>query len=256
MVGASFSAPIAAMSTTNAVLPYPDFIAVIDDVLPPAFCDALIQQFEASDKRIAGRTGHGVDTSKKRSTDITLNLHEEWQPSLQQLLSHTYPPLRDYLLNLRFPLIGAMSPTIRDPDNGQPVTLNLDNWDRLVPPVADGLIGQLYRYGNLNVQKYNAGEGGYFHWHSEIYPQDQACEPLHRVLLFMFYLNDVSEGGETEFYYQQRKIAPKRGRMVIAPAGFTHTHRGNMPVSNDKYIATSWVMFQRAEHVYAQPKSS
>ncbi len=241
------------MSRQSAVLPFDDFIAVIDNVLPAAFCQQLIEQFDTSDKRFDGRTGHGVDTSKKRSTDITMNLHSEWQPPLQQLLDYTYPPLKDYLLRLRFPLIGAVSPSVADPATGKPTTLTLDNWDALGMPVADALLSQLYRYGNVNLQKYNAGQGGYFHWHSEIYPQDEQCEPLHRVLLFMFYLNDVSEGGETEFYYQQRKIAPKRGRMVIAPAGFTHTHRGNTPVSSDKYIATSWVMYQRAEQIYRKP---
>lgn len=39
--------------------------------------------------------------------------------------------------------------------------------------------------------------------------------------------------------------------MVIAPAGFTHSHRGNIPLSSDKFIATSWIMFNRAEHLYA-----
>lgn len=38
--------------------------------------------------------------------------------------------------------------------------------------------------------------------------------------------------------------------MVIAPAGFTHTHRGLVPRSNDKYILTSWVLFNRAEKLY------
>jgi hypothetical protein len=64
-------------------------------------------------------------------------------------------------------------------------------------------------------------------------------------------LNDVEEGGETEFYYQDKKIKPKAGRMVIAPSGFTHTHRGNVPTSNDKYILTSWVLFNPAEHIFA-----
>ena len=68
---------------------------------------------------------------------------------------------------------------------------------------------------------------------------------------FLIYLNEEFEGGETEFYYQQRKISPKKGTMVIAPAGFTHSHRGNKPVSGDKYIATSWIMFNRAEQLYA-----
>ena len=231
-----------------------DFIAVYDDVLPPAFCERLIAEFESSPKRVPGRTGNGVDATKKNSTDLTMNLHPEWQEPLKLLLDAGFPPLREYICRLRFPLIGAVSPTVSDPQTGKAETLSLENWDRLGAPVADSLIGSLYRYGNMNLQKYEAGKGGYFHWHSEIYPQDQYCEPLHRVLFFMFYLNDVADGGETEFYYQEKKIVPKRGRMVIAPAGFTHTHRGNVPVSNDKYIATSWVLFHRAEHLYAPQK--
>ena len=35
--------------------------------------------------------------------------------------------------------------------------------------------------------------------------------------------------------------------MLIAPTAFTHTHRGNMPKRGDKYIATSWILFQRSE---------
>jgi hypothetical protein len=130
--------------------------------------------------------------------------------------------------------------------------LSLENFDEVATPLADQLIPYMYRYGAVNLQRYRAGEGGYFHWHSEIYPQDERCEPLHRVLLFMFYLNDVEEGGETEFFYQNIKLNPKRGSLVLAPAGFTHTHRGNMPISNDKYIATSWICFQRAEQVFAR----
>ena len=57
----------------------------------------------------------------------------------------------------------------------------------------------------------------------------------------MLYLNSVTEGGETEFLYQKRRIKPQQGRLVIFPAGFTHTHRGNPPLSGDKYILTSWV---------------
>jgi hypothetical protein len=228
-------------------LPFTDFIAVHDDVLPAAVCDELIEQFERSDKRAEGRTGHGVDPSQKRSVDITMNLHREWHAPLKRLLGFTDPWVRDYLLRLRFPLIGAVSPMVRDPATGNLVALTVDNWERVATPRIMDQLPRMYRYGEVNLQKYTAGEGGYFHWHSEIYPQGERCEPLHRVLLFMFYLNDVSKGGETEFYYQKRAITAKRGRMVIAPAGFTHTHRGNMPVSNDKYIATSWVLFQRAE---------
>ena len=60
-----------------------------------------------------------------------------------------------------------------------------------------------------------------------------------RCLTWMVYLNDVNEGGETEWLYQQLKIKPKRGTVVIWPTGFTHLHRGNPPMSN-KYIVTGW----------------
>ena len=58
----------------------------------------------------------------------------------------------------------------------------------------------------------------------------------------MVYLNDVEEGGETEFLYQQLKIKPSKGRVVIWPGSFTHLHRGNPPMST-KYIATGWFAF-------------
>tara|TARA_B100000287_G_scaffold360481_1_gene352908 strand:- start:290 stop:928 length:639 start_codon:yes stop_codon:yes gene_type:complete len=60
-----------------------------------------------------------------------------------------------------------------------------------------------------------------------------------RTLAWMVYLNDVEEGGETEFLYQKLKVKPKKGTVLIWPGAFTHLHRGNPPMS-DKYIGTGW----------------
>lgn len=114
------------------------------------------------------------------------------------------------------------------------------------------LLSRVFRFGTINLQKYLDGRGGYPHWHSEIYPLHAHAETLHRLLLWTIYLNDVPEAGETEFYYQQRKIRPGAGSLLVAPAGFTHTHRGNTPRGSDKYIATSWILFHRAEALYGQ----
>jgi hypothetical protein len=73
----------------------------------------------------------------------------------------------------------------------------------------------------------------------------ESFEGLHRLVLWMYYLNDVESGGETDFFFQKRSIKPKKGTVVIAPAGFTHTHRGNVPLSGDKYILTSWLLYNR-----------
>jgi len=97
--------------------------------------------------------------------------------------------------------------------------------------------GQHNNY-SFKMQKTPIG-GGYHVWHYESCNRN-SC---HRLLTWMVYLNDVEEGGETEFLYQHLRVKPKQGTLVIWPAAFTHTHRGNPPLSNDKYIVTGWTEF-------------
>jgi hypothetical protein len=227
-----------------------DFITVIDDALDAATCEAIIARFEASDRRAPGVTGQGVDKAHKDSTDLTITGQADWQDVHALLMDVSLFHLMNYVRQYPFLVGGAMSLTLRDPQTGEPFQLDYDTFGRMDENLLRAVFMRLYRSGMINLQKYSAGSGGYHRWHSEIYPRDERCEVLHRVLLYMFYLNDVAEGGETEFFYQQQKITPKRGRMVIAPAGFTHTHKGHVPRSGDKYIATSWVLFQRAEAIY------
>lgn len=228
-----------------------DFIEIHDNALDARFCQDIIARFEKSPHVARGRTGQGVDLAKKDSYDLTINPHPDWQEVLQRIVESSFPPLKSYLRKYLYTLIGALSPSVPHPRTGQRVTLTRENFDELGEPLFNELTSKFYRYGTFNVQKYLKGSGGYPHWHSEIYPKDASCEALHRVLAFQFYLNDVREGGETEFFYQEKRVRPKAGRMLIFPAGFTHTHRGNVPRSEDKYIITSWVLFHRAESLYA-----
>ena len=76
---------------------------------------------------------------------------------------------------------------------------------------------------------------GYHVWHCEY----DLNEPR-RVLAWSLFLNDVEEGGELEFLYQRKRYKPRKGDFLIWPATFTHIHRGNPPLSGDKYIATGW----------------
>ena len=62
-----------------------------------------------------------------------------------------------------------------------------------------------------------------------------------RHLVFMTYLNDVKDDGQTEFYYQRLKIKPEKGLTLIWPADWTFTHRGIASNSEDKYIVTGWL---------------
>ena len=132
-----------------------------------------------------------------------------------------------------------------------PITLDADRLAALDDATLNAVIAQVFRPGSINLQKYLADQGGYPYWHSELYPKLDGGESLHRTVLWTLYLNDAFDGGETEFLYQQRRIVPKTGTLLIAPAAFTHTHRGNTPRGGDKYIATSWILFRRAEALFA-----
>ena len=91
---------------------------------------------------------------------------------------------------------------------------------------------------DLKLQKISPG-GGYHIWHIE----NDGMLMRNRIMAFMVYLNDVKEGGETEFLYQKCRFEPKRNTLLIWPANYTHAHRGNPPLSNDKYILTGWVEY-------------
>lgn len=220
-----------------------DFIVVQDLAVSAGLCAEAISKFEKSSKRRPGVTGHGFDELKKRSIDINLTEHGEFSDLQRQIAECFVPFIEKYFLTYHFALIGALSPTISTV-NRSVVELNDANWSTAGQSLVPMLVRALYRLGPLNMQRYEKGMGGYPHWHSEIYPQKGSHEALHRALFAMVYLNDVVEGGETDFYYQRLSVAPKAGRLVIAPAGFTHTHRGCTPISDAKYIVTTWILFR------------
>ncbi len=231
-----------------------DFLEIYDNALSAQQCELIIARFNASNKVVRGKTGQGVDTTKKDSYDLTISQHAEWNDISNIMMGAVQTHLVEYMNKYRMLLVGAMAPQVVHPVSGQPVQLTIDNFDECGTPYVGELMRTMYRAGQLNLQKYLQSSGGYHHWHSEIYPQNASCESLHRALLFQFYLNDVADGGETEFYYQQRKVDARQGRLIIAPAGFTHSHKGHVARSGDKYIATSWILFRRAEELYGQPK--
>ena len=90
---------------------------------------------------------------------------------------------------------------------------------------------------DVKIQKTIPGEG-YHVWHCE----HNGVAHGKRLFLVILYLNEV-DGGETEFLYAHKRVAPKTGRLMICPASFTHTHRGNPPLNGVKYILNGWLEF-------------
>ena len=88
------------------------------------------------------------------------------------------------------------------------------------------------------IQRTNAGE--HYHWHID----GGSHEFSHRQLVAIWYLNDVlGPGGETEFLYQNIKVKPETGKLILFPPFWTHEHRGVTLEKGVKYIATTWIVF-------------
>lgn len=104
----------------------------------------------------------------------------------------------------------------------------------------------LFGIESINIQKYNSA-GGYKFWHTE--RSDGTLPSVYRHLVFMTYLNNVTDQGETEFLYQKLKVTPEKGLTLIWPADWTHTHRGIPSKNQIKYIATGWYTFLINENI-------
>lgn len=230
-------------------MPHADFIEVYDDVLSAAQCAAIVDRFERSGQHTPGLVGSGLFPDLKDSRDVGLHGRADWADVEQQLNVAAFGGLQRYLRKYAYALIAPLM--VQTGDGGGGVRrLRQEDFDAMPDQQLAQVSSHVFRPGRINVQRYTADRGGYPYWHCELYPKDTSCETLHRHLLWTIYLNDGFAEGETEFVYQARKIAPRTGSLLIAPAAFTHTHRGNMPRGGDKYIATSWVLFQRAEVLF------
>lgn len=88
------------------------------------------------------------------------------------------------------------------------------------------------------IQHYKPG-GGYKHEHFE----RTGWETATRMLVWMTYLNDVTDAGGTRFVYQDKEVSARKGKTVIWPSDFTHLHAGVVSPTQDKYIITGWLNF-------------
>tara|TARA_R110000787_G_scaffold273272_2_gene380934 strand:+ start:302 stop:907 length:606 start_codon:yes stop_codon:yes gene_type:complete len=184
-------------------------IGIYDGYIPDVECDKVINFFEkenALNKAYDRLQSENSNLNKKNDKAVTLNEHvETWFDEFKPLLVNFDMALRHY----------------------QDTTGVLD---------AYGIEG--LKYTHLKIQK-TLPTQGYHVWHLE---HGCGMNNSQRALVFTIYLNDVEEGGETEFLHQSIRAKPVKGRCVIWPAAFPYVHRGNSPLKGEKYIMTSWML--------------
>jgi hypothetical protein len=194
------------MLTVNSK--FPEFIGVFENALPNELCDSLIDRFEK-----LYELGFSVNRQQ-------LDQVKKTQKQDDAIFASKNLDFMHYMPKEVFECI----------------------WENSYKEYASvfSIVNDFAQHTitDIKIQRTLIG-GGYHLWHAETYD----LQTSRRLLAYTIYLNDVEEGGETEFLYYPRRIKAKKGTIVLFPAGYTHTHRGNPPISNTKYIATGWIEF-------------
>ncbi|MGQ0619712.1 MAG: 2OG-Fe(II) oxygenase [Panacagrimonas sp.] len=91
---------------------------------------------------------------------------------------------------------------------------------------------------DLILKRYRPVAGDSFQVHF-----DAVHEVSNRYLVFLWYLNDVASGGETEFPGLDLRIEAREGRLLMFPPYWMFAHAGLEPASGDKYILSTYLLF-------------
>lgn len=94
------------------------------------------------------------------------------------------------------------------------------------------------RLENLRIKRYVADQDDQFQPHFD--SLDYTCN---RYMVFLWYLNDVVEGGETEFCDLDLRVAARAGRLLMFPPYWMYQHAGLPPRSSDKYMISTYLLF-------------
>ena len=171
--------------------------------------NGLIEFFENNPNlQTKGSTILGIDESKKKSLDITIDpidLVKKEYSIFNKYFEQLHLCYLDY--KLQWPFLNNTIKTLDIP--------------------------------SFNLQKYNPGDH-FSHTHCE----RDSINNMHRVFAWMTYLNDLSyDNGATSFSHFDIKIKPEKGKTLIWPADWTHAHRGEILKKETKYIITGWMCY-------------
>ena len=200
-----------------------NLIKIYNSAIPKDVCDSIIDLFETSKNQMEGMSGAGVNKSIKSSTDLMIHLN---------LDNPTWQYVYDYL---RENLLGNLVNYIEQ-NSFMTITSEFSSKASAVRTAQSCYIAGNNGLPHMQMQRY-IDDQGYYAWHHE----NEGGTTSKRELFFIYYLNDV-DGGETEFKFNPLKVRPEAGKLVIAPALWTHKHRGNPPQNGQyKYIITGWI---------------
>ena len=185
-------------------------IRVYDDVVSKEWCKETIDMFEKSknptnDERYESPDFNQVISQSKSFTEICLEGKDEWDDVKKTFLT----TCQQYFIKF-----------MKD--------VNIEKHH--MPLLIDT--------ENVHLKKYRANGEDIFKNHCDVI---QTGPTSKRFLVFIMYLSDVEEGGETHLIRQDIKCKPKAGRLLMFPPYWTHPHQGNKVIKGTKYILMTYL---------------
>jgi hypothetical protein len=224
------------------------FIYKQSNSIPKELCDEIIMKYENEKEKKPGTTGKGVDIKVKQTMDFTINQenNETWNNINTILYNELLKNIKKYDKKL---VIDDINPFIIHSSSSSLPETSISIYPQLPEDEKESMNSsrksKKYNIIPCNtlfdiafmIQKYEKNVGKYT-YHNDFHID--YISKSYRIITFLWYLNDVDEGGETEFWGNY-KIKPEAGKLILFPATWTFPHTGKMPLSNDKYIITGWL---------------
>lgn len=180
------------------------YIRSYENALPADFCDRVLQYFEAASDQ-QQRNGYSVRSGLSESSWLERDLSGIKEFNFRNIVLNC---VRHYK-------------AVYEKDCGIRPALP-------EPPTLAPLI----------VKRYDPGGTDRFQ------PHFDAIGPVaNRYLVFLWYLNDVQQGGETEFVDLGIKSPAIKGKLLMFPPYWMYRHAGLPPVSNPKYILSTYPLW-------------
>jgi hypothetical protein len=204
-----------------------NYIQVFDHALPSDFCKKIIGMFdrEKITNKKSGTVyveGKSEVTNLKQSLDFVMCPRSEedlesfnnkdWNNMMEYLMSNSTDYQVKYIERLK--------------------GLGLDEYCKHSECFIYENILYPRTFSFPQIQKTSVGEK--FDWHSDYYSN--------RLCTFIYYLNDVEDGGSTEFR-NDKVIEAKEGRLVVFPSGWNYIHRGTAVLAGSKYVVTCFSVY-------------
>jgi prolyl 4-hydroxylase len=193
-------------TTKSSLIGLDHYIRWYDNALPVELCDGLVAGFEQM-RKAQVPNGRGIRAGLEGSKWTELNMSDYADAAMK---GYFLSQIDEYLARYN-----------------QQVGLGLP-----IPPTS--------RSADLVIKRYSANQDEGFQPHF-----DAIYEKSDRYMVFLWYLNDVAEGGQTRFTDLDIEVQARRGRLLMFPPFWMYQHAGLPPRSNDKYIISTYLLFER-----------